>query len=122
MQLLTNVAMQVAIFCFCLWFFFGGGGGGVGVFSPPLTTNFRSAKSRNSIYFGGNTRSKQSQLATQHLLRDQFQENVARITWLSVCLNKAKQFASMMLVVFSRRKKCHCKILLQRSRTPTYIY
>jgi len=28
---------------------------------------------------GGNTRNKQSQLATQHLLRDKFNENVARI-------------------------------------------
>ena len=30
---------------------------------------------------GGNTVNKQSQLATQHLLRDKLHENVARITW-----------------------------------------
>ena len=30
---------------------------------------------------GGNTRNKQSQLGTQHLLCDKLQQNIARITW-----------------------------------------
>jgi len=60
------------------------------VLQPSRATNFYVAASKSDIYFlqhehffareGGNTRNKQSQLATATLLRDKLHENVARVT------------------------------------------